>query len=79
MVAQRQLDSSGPKMGEEKLIIRPEKARFVDILSMLCLRRPITSYACVEAGDQTAADIGSTPGDWFVALTQLIQKALAAL
>ncbi|KAJ1261718.1 hypothetical protein BS78_09G052400 [Paspalum vaginatum] len=79
MVAQRQLDSSGPKMGEEKLIIRPEKARFVDILSMLCLRRPITSYQCVEAGDQTAADIGSTPGDWFVALTQLIQKALAAL
>ncbi|KAJ1253870.1 hypothetical protein BS78_K164500 [Paspalum vaginatum] len=80
MVAQRQqLASSGPKMGEEKLIIRPEKARFVDILSMLCLRRPITSYQCVEAGDQTAADIGSTPGHWFVALTQLIQKALAAL
>ncbi|CAN6349752.1 unnamed protein product [Urochloa humidicola] len=69
--------AAGPKMGAEKLIIRSEKVRFVDILSMLFLRRPITSYPFVEAGDQTAADFGSTPGDWFVALTQLIQKALA--
>ncbi|WVZ96447.1 hypothetical protein U9M48_042085 [Paspalum notatum var. saurae] len=80
MVAKRQQHaSSGPKMGEEKLIIRPEKARFIDILSMLLLRRPITSYACVDAGDQTAGDLGSTPGDWLVALTQVIQKALEAL
>jgi hypothetical protein len=68
-----------PKMGEEKLVIRSEKARFIDILSMLFLRRPITSYdRFVDAGDQTAADFSSTPGDWFVALTQVIQKALAA-
>nr|ACG42508.1 hypothetical protein [Zea mays] len=69
--------SGHPKMGEEKLIIRPEKVRFIDVLSMLLLRRPITSYAFVEAGDRTAADLGSTPGDWLVALTQVIQKALA--
>uniref|UniRef100_A0A0A9D8Q5 Uncharacterized protein n=1 Tax=Arundo donax TaxID=35708 RepID=A0A0A9D8Q5_ARUDO len=69
--------SGGPKMGAEKLIIRSEKVRFVDILSLLLLRRPITSYRFVEAGDQTAADFGSTPGDWFVALTEVIQKALA--
>jgi hypothetical protein len=78
MVAlKQQLAAGGPKMGAEKLIIRSEKVRFIDILSMLFLRRPITSYPFVEAGDQTAADFGSTPGDWFVALTQLIQKALA--
>jgi len=74
---QQQPAAGGPKMGAEKLIIRTEKVRFIDILSMLFLRRPITSYPFVEAGDQTAADFGSTPGDWFVALTQLIQKALA--
>ncbi|OEL29349.1 hypothetical protein BAE44_0009632 [Dichanthelium oligosanthes] len=79
MVAKQQLAATRPKMGEEKLIIRSEKARFIDILSMLFLRRPITSYQFVEAGDQTAADLGSTPGDWFVALTQLIQKALAGI
>ncbi|GJN36010.1 hypothetical protein PR202_gb24833 [Eleusine coracana subsp. coracana] len=67
-----------PKMGEEKMIIRSEKVRFIDILSMLLLRRPITSYRFVEAGDQTVADFGSTPGDFFVALTEIIQKALAA-
>ncbi|XP_062181716.1 triacylglycerol lipase OBL1-like [Phragmites australis] len=76
MVAQQL--ASGPKMGAEKLIIRSEKARFIDIMSLLLLRRPITSYPFVEAGDQTAADFGSTPGDWFVALTEVIQKALAA-
>lgn len=70
--------SGHTKMGEEKLIIRSEKVRFIDVLSMLFLRRPITSYAFVEAGDRTAADFGSTPGDWLVALTQLIQKALDA-
>ncbi|XP_066361962.1 triacylglycerol lipase OBL1-like [Miscanthus floridulus] len=70
--------SGHTKMGEEKLIIRPEKVRFIDVLSMLFLRRPITSYAFVEAGDRTAADFGSTPGDWLVVLTQLIQKALEA-
>ncbi|KAL6897753.1 hypothetical protein ACP4OV_006712 [Aristida adscensionis] len=78
MVAVAQPLSGGPKMGSEKLIIRSEKARFIDILSMLLLRRPITSYPFVEAGDQTAADFGSTPGDWFVALTEVIQKALNA-
>ncbi|KAL6608241.1 hypothetical protein ACP70R_041304 [Stipagrostis hirtigluma subsp. patula] len=70
--------AGGPKMGAEKLIIRSEKVRLIDILSMLLLRRPITSYRFVEAGDQTAADFGSTPGDWFVALTEVIQKALSA-
>jgi hypothetical protein len=70
--------SGHTKMGEEKLIIRSEKVRFIDVLSMLFLRRPITSYAFAEAGDRTAADFGSTPGDWLVALTQLIQKALDA-
>jgi hypothetical protein len=77
---QQAVTASGhTKMGEEKLIIRPEKVRFIDVLSMLFLwRRPITSYAFVEAGDRTAADFGSTPGDWLVALTQLIQKALDA-
>lgn len=78
MVVKQQLASS-PKMGAEKLIIQSEKARFIDVVSMLFLRRPITSYPFVVAGDQTAADIGSTPGDWFVALTQVIQKALAGL
>lgn len=80
MVAKQQqlATGGGPKMGAEKLIIRSEKVRFVDILSMLFLRRPITSYPFVEAGDQTAADVGSTPGDMFVLLTQIIQKALAA-
>ncbi|CAM0957702.1 unnamed protein product [Alopecurus aequalis] len=68
-----------PKMGEEKLIIRSEKVRFIDILSMLILRRPITSYAFVDVGDQTARDIGITPGEIFVQLTELIQKALAAI
>ncbi|CAN6353811.1 unnamed protein product [Urochloa humidicola] len=77
MVAAQPVAAVGPKMGAEKLIIRSEKVRFVDILSMLFLRRPITSYQFVDAGDQTAADFGSTPGDWFVALTQLIQKVLA--
>lgn len=65
-------------MGAEKLIIRSEKVRFIDILSLLLLRRPLTSYPFVEVGDQTALDVGSTPGQWFVALTELIQKALAA-
>ncbi|KAF0925702.1 hypothetical protein E2562_017266 [Oryza meyeriana var. granulata] len=66
------------KMGEEKLIIRSEKVRFIDILSLLLLRRPITSYHFVEAGDATAGDLDSTPGEWFVALTEIIQKVLAA-
>uniref|UniRef100_A0A452Y208 Uncharacterized protein n=1 Tax=Aegilops tauschii subsp. strangulata TaxID=200361 RepID=A0A452Y208_AEGTS len=66
------------KLGEEKLIIRPEKVRFIDILSLLILRRPITSYAFIDAGDQTTHDVGVTPGDIFVVLTQIIQKALAA-
>uniref|UniRef100_A0A0E0KYM0 Fungal lipase-type domain-containing protein n=1 Tax=Oryza punctata TaxID=4537 RepID=A0A0E0KYM0_ORYPU len=67
------------KMGEEKLIIRSEKVRFIDILSLLLLRRPITSYHFVEAGDATAAgELGSTPGEWLVALTEIVQKALAA-
>uniref|UniRef100_A0A0D3G3D2 Fungal lipase-type domain-containing protein n=1 Tax=Oryza barthii TaxID=65489 RepID=A0A0D3G3D2_9ORYZ len=69
------------KMGEEKLIIMSEKVRFIDILSLLLLRRPITSYHFVDAGDATAAaagELGSTPGEWLVALTEIIQKALAA-
>uniref|UniRef100_A0ACD6A4K4 Uncharacterized protein n=1 Tax=Avena sativa TaxID=4498 RepID=A0ACD6A4K4_AVESA len=66
-----------PKAGEQKLIMRPEKARFVDILSLMLLRKPVTSYPFVDAGDQTAAT-GITPGDLLVALTQLIQKLLDA-
>nr|CAB3463977.1 unnamed protein product [Digitaria exilis] len=68
-----------PKVGAEKLIIRSEKVRFIDVLSMLFRRRPFTSYQFVDAGDQTAADVGSTPGDILVALTQLILKALEAI
>uniref|UniRef100_J3M426 Uncharacterized protein n=1 Tax=Oryza brachyantha TaxID=4533 RepID=J3M426_ORYBR len=67
------------KMGEEKLIIRSEKVRFIDILSLLLLRRrPLTSYHFVDAGDATAADLDGTPGEWFVALTEIVQKVLAA-
>lgn len=81
MVAkQQQLAGAGrPKMGAEKLIIRWEKVRFIDVLSMLFRRRPFTSYTFVDAGDQTAGDVGSTPGDIFVVLTQLILKALEAI
>ncbi|KAM0879458.1 hypothetical protein ACQ4PT_034232 [Festuca glaucescens] len=68
-----------PKMGEEKLIIRSEKVRLFDILSMMILRRPITSYAFVDVGDETARDIGITPGDIFVKLTEIIQKVLASI
>ncbi|KAM0840147.1 hypothetical protein ACQ4PT_059849 [Festuca glaucescens] len=68
-----------PKMGEEKLIIRSEKVRLFDILSMMILRRPITSYAFVDVGDKTARDIGITPGDIFVKLTEIIQKVLASI
>lgn len=78
MAAAGSVAAGRPKLGEEKLIIRPEKVRFIDILSLLILRRPITSYAFVDAGDQTTRDVGITPGDIFVALTQIIQKALAA-
>ncbi|TVU50054.1 hypothetical protein EJB05_01409 [Eragrostis curvula] len=73
-----QLDGAR-NMGAGKLIIRPEKARLIDVLSLLLPRRPITSYAFVEAGDHTAAELGSTPGDWAVALTVAIQKILAAI
>ncbi|KAM0840146.1 hypothetical protein ACQ4PT_059849 [Festuca glaucescens] len=66
-------------MGEEKLIIRSEKVRLFDILSMMILRRPITSYAFVDVGDKTARDIGITPGDIFVKLTEIIQKVLASI
>ncbi|WVZ90351.1 hypothetical protein U9M48_036660 [Paspalum notatum var. saurae] len=66
-------------MGPDKLIIRSEKARLTDILSLLLLRRPFTSYPFVEAGDQTVADLGSTPGGWFLGLTLLIQKFLCAI
>ena len=79
MVTAGKAAAGGPRMGEEKLIIRSEKVRFIDILSMLILRRPITSYAFVDAGDQTAHDIGITPGDIFVKLTELIQKVLASI
>ncbi|KAL5203308.1 hypothetical protein ABZP36_014260 [Zizania latifolia] len=69
----------GPaKMGEEKMLIRSEKVRLIDILSLLLLRRrPIASYHFVETGDHTADHVGSTPGEWLVALTEIIQKALA--
>uniref|UniRef100_A0ACD5ZNA9 Uncharacterized protein n=1 Tax=Avena sativa TaxID=4498 RepID=A0ACD5ZNA9_AVESA len=68
-----------PKLGEEKLIIRSEKVRFIDLLSMMFLRRPITSYGFVDVGDQTARDIGISPGDIFVRLTEIIQKALDSI
>jgi hypothetical protein len=79
MAAAGKAAAGRPKMGEEKLIIRSEKVRFIDILSMMILRRPITSYAFVDVGDQTASDIGITPGDIFVKLTEIIEKALAAI
>jgi hypothetical protein len=67
------------KMGAEKLIIRPEKARLTDLPSLLLLRRPITSYSFVEAGERTTAELGSTPGDWVVAFSVAMQKLLAAI
>uniref|UniRef100_A0A0D9WCY9 Fungal lipase-type domain-containing protein n=1 Tax=Leersia perrieri TaxID=77586 RepID=A0A0D9WCY9_9ORYZ len=70
--------SEKKKMGEEKLIINSEKVRFIDILSLLLLRRPLASYHFVDAGDGNSGELGSAPGEWFVALTEIIQKALAA-
>ncbi|KAM0851654.1 hypothetical protein ACQ4PT_052284 [Festuca glaucescens] len=61
MAAAGKAAAGRPKMGEEKLIIRSEKVRLFDILSMMILRRPITSYAFVDVGDKTARDIGITP------------------
>lgn len=60
------------KMGHEKLIIRREKVRLIDILSMLLLRRPLTSYAFVDASDQTARDLGDAPAGFLFALGQFI-------
>ncbi|KAK1692905.1 hypothetical protein QYE76_009602 [Lolium multiflorum] len=79
MAAAGKAAAGRPKMGEEKLIIRSEKVRLFDILSMMILRRPITSYAFVDVGDETARDIGITPGDIFVKLTEIIQKVLASI
>ncbi|XP_044445460.1 uncharacterized protein [Triticum aestivum] len=64
--------------GVQKLIMPPEKARLVDIMSLLLLRRRVTSCnTLVDSGDQDRV-LDNTPGDLLVALTQLIQKALAA-
>ncbi|KAM0840151.1 hypothetical protein ACQ4PT_059851 [Festuca glaucescens] len=76
MAAAGKAAAGRPKMGEEKLIIRSEKVRLFDILSMMILRRPITSYAFVDVGDKTARDIGITPG---VKLTEIIQKVLPSI
>uniref|UniRef100_M8B2Z1 Uncharacterized protein n=1 Tax=Aegilops tauschii TaxID=37682 RepID=M8B2Z1_AEGTA len=64
--------------GGEKLIIRSDKVRLIDILSMLLLRRPITSYSFVEASDQTTLDVGDESGGIIVPLTEVILKFLAA-
>ncbi|KAM3197330.1 hypothetical protein ACQJBY_072784 [Aegilops geniculata] len=64
--------------GGEKLIIRSDKVRLIDILSMLLLRRPITSYSFVEASDQTTLDVGDESGGIIVPLTEIILKFLAA-
>ncbi|GJM95568.1 hypothetical protein PR202_ga12325 [Eleusine coracana subsp. coracana] len=77
-MAEKQLNG-GQNMGPEMLIIRPEKVRLIDLLSLLLLRRPITSYRFVEVSDKTSCKLGSTPGDWVVALTVAIQKVLAAI
>nr|BAK03919.1 predicted protein [Hordeum vulgare subsp. vulgare] len=64
--------------GGEKLIIRSDKVRLIDILSMLLLRRPITSYSFVEASEQTTLDVGDEPCGIIVPLTEIIIKFLAA-
>jgi hypothetical protein len=79
MAAAGKAAAGRPKMGEEKLIIRSEKVRLFDILSLMILRRPITSYAFIDVGDEMARDIGITPGDIFVKLTEIIQKVLASI
>uniref|UniRef100_A0ACD5VNP3 Uncharacterized protein n=1 Tax=Avena sativa TaxID=4498 RepID=A0ACD5VNP3_AVESA len=66
------------KMGGEKMIIRSDKVRLIDILSMLLLRRPITSYAFVDAGDQTVLDVGDAPCGPLVPLIEAILKLFAA-
>ncbi|KAI4974535.1 hypothetical protein ZWY2020_047815 [Hordeum vulgare] len=76
-MSSRQFPAASPPLpppstaGLQKLIMRPEKARLVDIMLLLLLRMPVTS-------SYLHRDLDNMPGDLLVALTQLIQKALAA-
>ncbi|RWW26787.1 hypothetical protein GW17_00008811 [Ensete ventricosum] len=57
----------------EYFIIRPKKIRLIDILSLLILRKSLSSYKFVETSG-TAKD--GLRADWVTALTLLIMKVL---
>lgn len=57
----------------EYFIIRPKKIRLIDILSLLVLRKSLTSYKFVESSG-TAKD--GLRADWVTALSLLIMKVL---
>ncbi|CAL9106652.1 triacylglycerol lipase OBL1 [Musa acuminata AAA Group] len=57
----------------EYFIIRPKKIRLIDILSLLILRKSLTSYKFVDSSG-TAKD--GLRADWVTALTLLIMKVL---
>ncbi|XP_072989848.1 triacylglycerol lipase OBL1-like [Typha latifolia] len=61
------------------MILRPERARLIDILSLLFLRRSLTSYGFVETSGSTVLDLENVRADWVTAITIAIQKFLASI
>ncbi|RRT57709.1 hypothetical protein B296_00037946 [Ensete ventricosum] len=57
----------------EYFIIRPKKIRLIDILSLLILRKSLSSYKFVET---SGTDKDGLRADWVTALTLLIMKVL---
>lgn len=72
------MGAEGPP-SSEYLIIRPEKIRFIDILSLLILRRSITSYGFVESSagsDEKAGGGRRIRDDWVTPLVVIVMKVL---
>ncbi|XP_039125154.1 triacylglycerol lipase OBL1-like isoform X1 [Dioscorea cayenensis subsp. rotundata] len=61
---------------DEYLIFHHEMIGFLDILSLIFLRRKLTSYKFVEASNATSLKFNNVRADWVSALILLLQKFL---
>lgn len=64
---------------DEYLIFHYEKIGFLDILSLIFLRRRLTSYKFVEASNATTLKLHNARADWVTVLVLLLQKFFALI
>ncbi|KAG9443888.1 hypothetical protein H6P81_015228 [Aristolochia fimbriata] len=70
---------SFPAGSSEYLIVRHEKVRWIDLLSLLILRRNFLDYHFVESSMGTRLELGNAKATWPVSLSIFLLKLLSLI